>query len=60
MSDSCDPMDPWSPPGSPVHPWDSPGKNTEGLPFPSSGDLPDPGLEPRSPVLQADDLPAKL
>ena len=24
-----------------------------GLPFPSPGDLPDPGLEPRSPALQA-------
>ena len=28
-----------------------------GLPFPSPGDLPDPGIEPRSPVLQADALP---
>ena len=27
-----------------------------GLPFPSSGDLPDPGIEPRSPKLQADAL----
>ena len=27
-----------------------------GLPFPSSGDLPDPGIEPRSPALQADSL----
>ena len=25
-----------------------------GLPFPSSGDLPDPGIEPTSPALQAD------
>ena len=25
-----------------------------GLPFPSLGDLPDPGIEPRSPTLQAD------
>ena len=24
------------------------------LPFPSAGDLPNPGIEPRSPVLQAD------
>ena len=33
-------------------PWDFPGKNTGvGLPFPSSGDLPDPGREPRSPTL---------
>ena len=28
-----------------------------GLPFPSSGDLPDPGMEPWSPALQADALP---
>ena len=27
-----------------------------GLPFPSPGDLPDPGTEPRSPTLQADTL----
>ena len=27
-----------------------------GLPFPSPGDLPDPGIEPRSPELQADAL----
>ena len=27
-----------------------------GLPFPSPGDLPDPGIDPRSPVLQADAL----
>ena len=27
-----------------------------GLPFPSPGDLPDPGIEPRSPALQADSL----
>ena len=25
-----------------------------GLPFPSPGDLPDPGIEPRSPLLQAE------
>ena len=28
-----------------------------GLPFPSPGDLPHPGMEPRSPALQADSLP---
>ena len=27
-----------------------------GLPFPSPGDLPDPGIEPRSPILQEDAL----
>ena len=35
-----------------------------GLPFPSPGDLPSPGIEPRSPALQADALtsepPGKL
>ena len=29
------------------------------LPFPSAGDLPDPGIEPRSPALLADSLPAE-
>ena len=28
-----------------------------GQPFPSPGDLPNPGIEPRSPALQADSLP---
>ena len=28
-----------------------------GLPFPSPGDLPNPGIEPESPTLQADSLP---
>ena len=27
-----------------------------GLPFPSPGDVPDPGIEPRSPALEADAL----
>ena len=30
-----------------------------GLPFPSPGDLPDPGFEPGSPALQADTLPSE-
>ena len=30
-----------------------------GLPFPSAGDLPHPGMEPGSPALQADSLPTK-
>ena len=56
------PMD-WGSPGSSVHGilqrryW-------SGLPFPSLGDLPNPGIEPRSPALQADswlcEPPAKL
>ena len=31
-----------------------------GLPFPPPGDLPDPGIKPRSPALQADSLPTEL
>ena len=31
-----------------------------GLPFPSPGDLPNPGIEPRSPVSQADSLLIEL
>ena len=31
-----------------------------GLPFPSSADLPHPGIEPRSPTLQIDSLPSSL
>ena len=44
----CDPMD------YAVHgiPW-------SGEPFPSPGDLPNPGIEPRSPTLQEDSLPAE-
>ena len=30
-----------------------------GLPFPYPGDLPDPGIEPGSPALQADALPSE-
>ena len=30
-----------------------------GLPFPSPGDLPNPGIAPRSPALQVDSLPAE-
>ena len=31
-----------------------------GLPFPSPGNLPDPGIEPGSPALQADSLATEL
>ena len=50
----CDPMD-YSPPGSSVHGilqariWSR-------LLFPSLGDLPDPGIKPGSPALQADSI----
>ena len=31
-----------------------------GLPFPSPGDLPDPGIEPGFPAFQANSLPSEL
>ena len=34
-------------------------KYWRGLPFPSPGNLPDPGIEPGSPTLQADYLPSE-
>ena len=49
----------YSPPGSSIRE-DSPGKNTGlGSQFPSPGDLPNPGIEPRSPTLQVDSLPTQ-
>ena len=30
-----------------------------GMPFPSPGDLPDPGIEPKPPALRADALPSE-
>ena len=50
----CDPID-CSPPVSSVH-----GILQSGLPCLSPGDLPDPGIEPRSPSLQVDSLPFEL
>ena len=42
-------------------PWNSPGQNTGvGSRSLLQGDLPNPGIEPRSPALQADSLPSKL
>ena len=32
----------------------------KGMPFPSPADLPNPGIEPVSPALQADSLPSEL
>ena len=58
MSYSCDPVDCSSPDSSVDE--DSPGKNTgvgcQGSP---PGDLPNPGIEPRSPTLKADSLPSE-
>ena len=50
----CDPLE-CSPPGTTVHgiSWQ---ESWNGLPFPSPGYLPEPGIEPRSPMLQADSL----
>ena len=58
ITQSCptlwDPMD-CRPPGSSVHGFPRQ-EYWSGLPFPSPGDLPNPGIEPRSPSLQADTL----
>ena len=52
MSDSLRPMDHQAPPSMGF----SRQEYWSGLPFPSPGDLPDPGIKPRSPALQADAL----
>ena len=40
-----------------LHPWDfSRQENWSGLPFPSPGHLPDPGMEPGAPARQVDTL----
>ena len=44
----------------PLSPWDSPGrKYWSELPFPSPGDLPNLGIKPGYPALQADSLPSE-
>ena len=53
----CDPMD-CSPPGSVSMGFCSQ-EYWSGLPSLSPGDLPDPGIEPGSPELQADSLPSE-
>ena len=60
MSESCSVVsDPLQPHGL-YSPWNSLGQNTGmGKPFPAPGDLPNPGIEPRSPTLQADSLQSK-
>ena len=41
-------------------PWNSLSQDTGvSKPFPSPGDLPNPGIKPRSPTLQVDSLPAE-
>ena len=51
-SDSCNPM-------APLSMQFSRQECQSRLPFPSPGDLPDPGIEPGSPALQADPLPSE-
>ena len=68
MSDSLQPHGLY--PAGLLCPWDSPDKNTRvkkkkkeyksGLPLPSPGDLSDPGIQPKTPALQADSLPSEL
>ena len=58
MSDSYEPMD-CSLPGSSLLGFPRQEYWSE-LPFSSPGDLPDPGIEPESPALQADSLLTKL
>ena len=52
MSDSATPWTPLSMGFSRQEYW-------SGLPFPSPGDLPDPGIKPGSPTLQAESLPSE-
>ena len=51
----CHPMD-CNLPGLPLSMEVSRQEYCSGLPFPSPGDLPDPGIEPQSPALQGDSL----
>ena len=53
----CDPMD-CSPP-APLSMEFCRQEYWSGLPCSPPGDLPDPGIKPRSPVLQADSLPSE-
>ena len=58
VSDSLGPHGLW--PARLLHLWDfSSQEYWSGLPFSSTGDFPDPGIEPKSP-LQADSLPSEL
>ena len=54
----CDPMD-CSLTGFSIHGIFHGQEYWSGLPFPSPGDLPDPGIEPRSPASYADALPSE-
>ena len=53
----CNPTD-YSPPGSSVH-GISQARILDWLPFPSRGDLPEPGIKSPSPALQSDSFPSE-
>ena len=53
----CDPVD--RSPQAPLCMGSSRQKYCSGLPVPPPGDLPDPGIKPRSPAWQAESLPAE-
>jgi len=44
---------------APLGPWILQARILEWLPYPSQGDLPNPGIKPGSPALQADFVPSK-
>ena len=58
MSDSCDPTTVSC--KAPLSMEFSRQEYCSELPFPSPGDLPDLGIEPKSPALQEDSLPTEL
>ena len=60
MSDSCDLMGCMQPTQAPLLRGFSRQECWSGLPFPSPGDLPNPGIEPRSPALQPTGKPQAL
>ena len=50
---------PWTVPARLLCPWDSPGKKPGVGAMPFSRDLPDTGIKPQSPALEADCLPSE-
>ena len=58
-SESCSVVSDSLPPHGLYSPWNSPNQNTGVGAFPFSRDLLNPGIESRSPALQADSLPAE-
>ena len=58
-SESCSVVSDSLWPHGPYSPWNSPGQNTGVGIIPSPGNLPSPGIEPRSPTLQEGSLPAE-